>query len=120
MEVYYNGSYGRVCDDVWGFEEAQVVCRQLGFYSGGTYIHALQATHVSVRDCYCLAYYYAAAEAVLCCAQFGRSYWLPISMDDVACSGSESRLTDCSHITNHNCDNFEDAAVRCVPGELNS
>ena len=36
-----------------------------------------------------------------------------ILMDDVSCTGSEARFTLCSHVTNHNCDHFEDASVRC-------
>ena len=34
-------------------------------------------------------------------------------MDDVACSGNESTLTSCSHITSHNCEHSEDAGVQC-------
>jgi len=60
---------------------------------------------------------YAAAVAV-CCAQYGQGSSHPIRMNDVQCSGSESRLTDCLHYTNHKCSHFEDAGVQCVPGEL--
>merc|ERR1719275_203602 len=32
-----NRSYGPVCDDVWGENQANVVCRQLGFSRGTAY-----------------------------------------------------------------------------------
>ena len=37
----------------------------------------------------------------------------PIYMDNVVCDGDESFLTDCTHVSLHNCDHSEDAGVRC-------
>ena len=37
-----------------------------------------------------------------------------ILLDDVQCDGTESYLTNCTHITNHNCGHSEDAGVRCA------
>ena len=40
-----------------------------------------------------------------------------IFLDNVGCSGTESRLLDCAHneIGTHDCSHFEDAGVRCQP-----
>ena len=36
-----------------------------------------------------------------------------ILLDNVVCTGDESTLIACPHITNHNCQHSEDAGVRC-------
>ena len=93
--VYHNGRWGTVCDDHWDINDANVVCRQLGYSRA-----ACARTH----------------------AAFGRGTG-PIHYDDVACTGNETCLANCPHrgIGVHNCYHYEDAGVVCegMEGHMN-
>ena len=94
MEVYHNGEWGTVCDHGWDLNNAQVVCRQLGF--GPAII--------------------AQSEAF-----YGQSNDSVIWLDNVNCIGTESKIEDCSHNGwgDHNCLHFEDVGVLCSASDGN-
>jgi len=92
VEIFYNGKWGTICDDFWDIKDANVVCKQLNF------------TRATAAKSY---------------AHFGVGQD-PIWLDDVECSGSEKKLSDCKHNGwgSHNCVHNEDAGVVC--GEINT
>ena len=87
VEVYYDDTWGTVCDDNWDINDAHVVCRQLGF-------HVAADAYGSAR--------------------YGQGTGL-ILLDDVDCLGNESSLLSCRHrgVGIHNCDHRKDASVLC-------
>ena len=42
VEVCVGGRYGAVCDEHWDYEDASVVCSQLGFSPHGILIHCIE------------------------------------------------------------------------------
>ncbi|XP_074852638.1 HHIP-like protein 1 [Carettochelys insculpta] len=93
VEIYINGEWGTVCDDLWNSKAAAVVCRQLGFP------YVVRATKR---------------------AEFGEGRSLHILLDDVECTGQEKNLLECTHadIGKHNCSHKEDAGVMCSHEEV--
>ena len=47
-------------------------------------------------------------------ARFGRGTDVPILLDDLRCTGTESRLIDCTYTAIDNCVHSEDASVNCT------
>ncbi|CAI5641393.1 unnamed protein product [Oreochromis niloticus] len=87
VEIFYNHTWGTVCDDNWDMNDAEVVCRELG-------CETAQSAAVSAR--------------------FGEGSG-SISLDDVDCSGSERSLTECQHrgFGTHDCTHSHDPGVVC-------
>jgi len=88
VEIFYQGSWGTVCDDDWGLSDASVVCKQVGCgpalaYKSNAYFG------------YCKGH---------------------ILLDNVNCEGSEPILSACYSLGwgIHNCGHHEDAGVICM------
>ena len=88
VEIFYNGSWGTVCDDQWDNLDAQVVCRQLGLPDFGAQAHAG--------------------------AHFGEGHG-KIILDDVECVGTETSLDQCQHSGSEtrDCSHDKDVGVTC-------
>ncbi|VDI61640.1 Hypothetical predicted protein [Mytilus galloprovincialis] len=85
LEVYYLGEWGTVCDDQFGDNDAEVACKELGYSTGISLGN-------DVDD----------GTGII---------WL----DDVNCSGFESKLTDCVHPgwSEEDCGHTEDVGLYC-------
>lgn len=91
VEVLYAGGWGTVCDDDWDFADARVACREAGC---GPALGATGLGHFG----------------------YGRG---PVLLDNVGCTGTEARLSDCFHLGwgQHNCGHHEDAGALCAGEE---
>ena len=90
MAVYFEGTWGSVCDNEWDIIDADVACRQLGYLRAMEVVKASRFHH---------------GEGI---------FWL----DMVGCDGNEISLNQCrSNATGiHNCVYGQEAGVVCGNG----
>ena len=88
VEIFYSNAWGTVCDSLWDINDAEVVCRELG------YIGVIQ---------------------VYSSAAFGQGVGF-VWMSNVRCNGREEHLSDCTFSgwgVTPDCSHAMDAGVWC-------
>ncbi|XP_071502513.1 scavenger receptor cysteine-rich domain superfamily protein-like [Diadema antillarum] len=88
VEVFLNDTWGAICDNLWGPEDAEVVCKQLG---------------------------YIGADLALVASPFQRGN-SPVLLDKVQCNGLESNISTCKHagVGVKSCHESKTAGVTCT------
>ena len=93
VHVKINGTWGGICDDGFGFNEANVICRQLGYYMGAKNVTRGQGTNPDDL----------------------------ISLHDMTCKGDEKHISECDFedhsAHNHACVGTEKAGLKCRKAE---
>ncbi|XP_055087093.1 lysyl oxidase homolog 3B isoform X1 [Periophthalmus magnuspinnatus] len=98
VELFYKGEWGTICDDDFSIQNANVLCRQLGFVSATGWTHS---------------------------AKYGKGQG-KIWLDNVNCNGGEKSIENCRSRGwgNSDCTHDEDAGVVCkderIPGFVDS
>ncbi|XP_078362802.1 scavenger receptor cysteine-rich domain superfamily protein-like [Oculina patagonica] len=92
VQVYYNKTWGWVCDDQWNNQGADVVCRELGFTGSSTFY---TSTAIDVSK---------------------GATWL----NNPRCAGNESSLFSCTHDGwgSQSCLNNKKSGVRCIKPQV--
>ena len=93
LEVYYNDTWGTVCNDGFTDAAASVACYMLGYGYSGVHVHNRYGAGSSRQ---------------------------PVWLDDVRCSGRETSITACPHRSwgSRDCHHSEAVSVSCVTARL--
>ncbi|CAI8016962.1 Neurotrypsin, partial [Geodia barretti] len=89
VEVYINDTWGTICNYGWGIEDADLACRQLGFF-GALFSSSQSGYPVDTNDS------------------------VPIYWSQVLCHGDELSLSECHRSTQYYCYHYHDATVFCA------
>ena len=89
LEVYYDNKWGTICDDSFNWQDAHVLCKQMGFEKA-IRLHYRAGLGQGDED-------------------------QPIWIDQINCPNDAASILDCDHNGwgLHNCKHREDAGVRC-------
>ena len=91
IEIRGQGKWGTVCDDSFGLDDANVICKMLGYPSA---LQAFQGNDTKTK------YGLGGGEIIF---------------DDLNCKGTENSVFECplNGLFKHDCSHSEDASVIC-------
>jgi hypothetical protein len=104
VELCLNNAWGTICDDGFDVNDANVICRQLGYPDHG---------NIQKFFCHFQLLIYSTDATPRLSAYFGQGTG-SILRQYLRCSGTESRVVDCP-ISSSSCSHSEDAGVTCLP-----
>ena len=92
VEIFREGQWGTICDDYWEKEEANVVCRQLGFFGAERFSRE---------------------------AEFGQGNAESPILYSLECEGTEASINECTFNSwdTSSCRHHEDAGAVCLTGK---
>ena len=91
VEVFYRRRWGKICRTKWDINDAEVVCKQIGFR--GALAEFMTGMNTTDED-------------------------IPVVMSDIACTGQESVLAQCNRLDGeHKCPEDIGAQALCVPSK---
>ena len=137
LEVYYNGTWGTVCDHSWGFPDTIVACKEMGFASAEEYYTTGDGNTTGLTALRDAIFTFAAMGGWRSLLRYSLSVSLflspPLSLSSLSCSlfsagpivyshvgcyGTEFSLADCySQKGDYYCTHEDDVGVVCSDGE---